>query len=282
MSQKEQMFSLKWYLSGAIAILAVHGLAAAAEPAVQTPVLKRRTISLITGGQASEITLPIGTPGTVTWSARKTTENPDGSLHLSGHVQLVLTLAQLPPMSMFSDEAIVHSEELDAGQATAVRDLQRMGITDQSLRGNPSAMAPADVVKQEQIDQANMRRLAEIVKAYGWPGNRFAGIDNAGNAFLVLQHADLASQRAYLPLLRRAVAHGEANAQELAMLEDRVLMRSGQPQLYGTQFQPVVPDQPLTLYPVQDEAHLEQRRSDLGMPPMADYIKAMQSVYGKK
>jgi hypothetical protein len=276
------MRCLKLYMGGAIAVVAVNVLAAAANPVTTVEVLKRRTISLSTGGQTSDITLPIGTPARLQWSARKTTYGPDGSVHLSGHVQLMLSLDKLPPLSMYGDEAIVRSEELDAGQAKAVRDLEQMGVTDQSLRGNPSAMTPADVVKQDEIDKANMHRLAEIINAWGWPGNRFAGIDHASNAFFVLQHADLASQHQYLPLLRRAVAQGAANAQDLAMLEDRVLVRDGKLQLYGTQFLPDVPNQPLTLCPVQDEAHLDQRRSDLGMPPMADYIKHMQTLYGKK
>jgi len=204
---------------------------------------------------------------------------PDGSVHLKGQVQLTLALDKLPPLSIFTDAATMRSEVLDAGQAQAVRDLQQMGVSDQSLRGNPGVMTAADVAKQETIDKANMHRLAAIVAAYGWPGNRFAGIALASNAFLVLQHADLASQHRYLPVLRRAVAKNDASAQDLAMLEDRVLVQDGEPQLYGTQFKPTEAGQPLALYPVQNEAGLAQRRKELGLPPMADYFDMMRSVY---
>lgn len=280
------MRSLNFCVGGMTAVVAVNVLATAAAAAAQdsattVEILKRRTIILSTAGQTSEITLPIGTPARLQWSARKTSYGSDGSVHLYGHVQLTLSLHKVNPLNIYGEEAVVRSEELDAGQVKAVHDLEQMGVSDQSLRGNPSVMSPADVMKQDKIDQANMQRLASIIKSYGWPGNRFAGIDNASNAFLVLQHADLASQHQYLPLLRQAVAKGEANAQDLAMLEDRVLVRDGKPQLYGTQFLPHVPNQPITLFPVQDEAHLHKRRSDLGMPPMADYIKSMQQLYEK-
>jgi hypothetical protein len=277
-----------FYVGGMIAAVAVNILAAAAaaaaaaqDSATTVEILKRRTILLSTAGQTSEITLPIGTPARLQWSARKTSYSPDGSVHLQGHVQLTLSLDKAQPLNIFGEEAVVRSEELDAGQVKAVRDLEQMGVSDQSLRGNPNVMSPADVVKQNEIDKSNMQRLASIIKSYGWPGNRFAGIDNASNAFLVLQHADLASQHRYLPLLRRAVAKGEANAQDLAMLEDRVLVRDGKPQLYGTQLLPHVPDQPVRPFPVQDEAYLDKRRSDLGMPPMTDYINSMQKHYEK-
>ena len=258
---------------------ALLSLQAVAEPGADTPQLKRRTIALSTGGKTSDVALPIGVPADLKWSARKTEFRPDGSIHLSGQVQLRLTLDKLPPLSLYAEEATVRSETLDAGQAQAVRDLQQMGISDQSIRGNPSAMRAADGVQQEVIDRANMQRLAAIVQQYGWPGNRFGGIELAGNAFAVLQHADRASQHRYLPLLRRAVALGDANAQELAMLEDRVLMGDGKPQLYGTQFRPFVAGQPLELYPVQDAAQLDQRRSALGMAPMADYLEVMRATY---
>jgi hypothetical protein len=286
-SHGELMHFLNLCVSGMMALVIVDGLgataaaAAAQDSATTVEILKRRTILLSTAGKTSEITLPIGTPARLQWSARKTSYSPDGSVHLQGHVQLTLSLDKVQPLNIYADEAVVRSEELDAGQMKAVRDLEQMGVSDQSLRGNPNVMSPADVVKQGEIDKANMQRLASIIKSYGWPGNRFAGIDNASNAFLVLQHADLASQHQYLPLLRRAVAKGEANAQDLAMLEDRVLVRAGKPQLYGTQFLPHVPNQPITLFPVQDEVYLDKRRSELGMPPMADYIKSMQKHYEK-
>jgi hypothetical protein len=262
---------------GLIALFPLQAMAQATD----VPVLKRRTISLSTGGTSSDITLPIGTLVDVQVKARNTVSNPDGSVQLTGQVQLTLALDKLPPLSIFADAVTMRSEVLDAGQAQAVRDLQQMGISDQSLRGNPSAMTAADVIKQENIDKANMQRLAAIIAAYGWPGNRFGGIALANNAFAVLQHADLDSQHRYLPLLRRAVEKNEAHPHDLAMLEDRVLVRDGKPQLYGTQFLPTEPGKPLALYPVQDEAGLAQRRKDLGLAPMAEYLDVLRSVYKK-
>jgi hypothetical protein len=269
------MHRLTVCMSGLLALLAVQSHAA-------EPELKRRTIAMTSGGKTSEIMVPLGVPADLAWNARKTDFLPDGSVHLSGKVQLTLALDKGAPLSLFADDVTVRSETLDAGQAEAVRDLQQMGVSDQSLRGNPAAMTKGDVRKQEEIDRANMQRLAAIIQAYGWPGNRFAGVTLASNAFLVLQHADRASQHQYLPVLRRAVEQGNASAQDLAMLEDRVLVGDGKPQLYGTQFKPVMPDQPMEMYPVQDEAHLDQRRSALGLVPMAEYTAYIHSVYQKK
>jgi hypothetical protein len=57
-------------------------------------------------------------------------------------------------------------------------------------------------------------------------------------AWLLAQHADRdpVLDRAFLEALRGALAHGEASPAHLAWLEDRVRVRTGQPQLHGTQF----------------------------------------------
>jgi uncharacterized protein DUF6624 len=91
--------------------------------------------------------------------------------------------------------------------------------------------------KQQPIDEANIKRLIEIIDKEGWPGRKFVGDKASTAAFLVLQHADYTYQKNYLPLLRKAVADGALRADSLALLEDRVLMREGKKQLYGSQLQ---------------------------------------------
>ncbi|MBK9177783.1 MAG: hypothetical protein IPM46_15915 [Flavobacteriales bacterium] len=51
----------------------------------------------------------------------------------------------------------------------------------------------------------------------------------------MIQHADARPdlQAAYLEVMRDAVAQGMAEADDLAMLEDRVAENHGQPQIYG-------------------------------------------------
>jgi hypothetical protein len=86
-----------------------------------------------------------------------------------------------------------------------------MAGPDQLYRGRSATgnLSPEEWKKQNEIDAANMKRLAEIIDAYGWPGLRFAGAASQ-TAFLVLQHADHDSQRKYLPLLRAAVKRNDA------------------------------------------------------------------------
>jgi hypothetical protein len=260
------------------AILAALACLAAPGHADDAPPPKRTTISLLAGGK--EVGGLVFVPGKgqrrVNINALKQDWAPDGSLHASGHVELSLIMENATPITLYGDELTIRSDELDAEEARALDDLKEMTVSDQSIRVNPAHLSKEDWARQQVIDKANMARLAAIIKRYGWPGMRFAGAAYAGGAFMVLQHADAASQHAYLPLVRAAVARGDVPAADLALLEDRVLKSDGKPQLYGTQFSS---EMPLKLYPVADEAHLDQRRREMGLPPMEVYLQQMRAIY---
>jgi hypothetical protein len=133
---------------------------------------------------------------------------------------------------------------------------------------------------QDAIDQRNIARLEEIVAQYGWPGKSLVGDKAAQAAFLIVQHAELAYQEKYLPILKDAVSKKEARPSEVAMLEDRVLMRQGKSQIYGTQ---LVSDASsggkLQLHPIEDEANVDRRRADVGLPPLREYLKLFGLEY---
>ena len=81
-------------------------------------------------------------------------------------------------------------------------------------------------------------------------------------AWVLAQHLDeeLALQRQCLGLLEGAVADGEADAESLAYLTDRVLVNEGKPQRYGTQGNGAVT--------AADRARVNANRKALGLPPL--------------
>lgn len=125
---------------------------------------------------------------------------------------------------------------------------------------------------QQAIDEANLKRLSQLIDMQGWPKSSVVGGKAATAAFLVVQHSDLAAQKRYLPLLREAVADKEAQSDHLALLEDRVLMGEGKKQLYGSQLQGNGKGG-WEFYPIEDEANVDQRRKAVGLPPLAEYAQ---------
>lgn len=145
-------------------------------------------------------------------------------------------------------------------------------------QGQHTVRLPDEVAAEwQRIDEDNTRWLGEVLSARGWPGRTLAGEDGAAAAWLLAQHADSdpARQRAFLDALRGAVDQGEASPAHLAYLEDRVLVSSGQPQLYGTQF--TITDGELKPCPITDPQRLDERRAQAGLEPFTDYEARMRS-----
>jgi hypothetical protein len=133
--------------------------------------------------------------------------------------------------------------------------------------------------KQEKADKRNVKRLAKIIEKYGWPARSAVGQEGSLAAFLVVQHGDLEYQKKYLPLLKEAVNKGEADRDDAAMLEDRILMREGKKQIYGTQLHYNEATKKLELWPIQDEEGVDARRASVGLEPLAKYLKQFGLEY---
>jgi hypothetical protein len=98
-------------------------------------------------------------------------------------------------------------------------------------------------------------------------------------AWAIAQHSDLdlEFQRGAVELLRDAVADGQASPGNLAHLEDRVAVASGEPQVYGTQVG-CGRNGPRPATPIIDPATVHERREEAGLDPMADYLQEMEEV----
>ncbi len=137
------------------------------------------------------------------------------------------------------------------------------------------------VARMDAIDTANIARVKAIVRRYGWPGAALVGLDGSDAAFLIVQHADYAIQKQMLPLVKKAYQQGSLPGQDYALLLDRVLMREGKPQVYGTQarrFSEWKGHEP-ALMPIEDEANVDKRRASVGLFPLAQYKKMLKEAY---
>ena len=121
-------------------------------------------------------------------------------------------------------------------------------------------------------DSTRAQRLKEIIAEHGWPTWELVGVDGGTAAWVVAQHADFDRefQAEVVELMRAAVDAGEADPIELAYLEDRVLVNTGEPQRWGTQVR-CRDGVPAPATPIVDEATVDDRRTELGLEPLADY-----------
>lgn len=111
--------------------------------------------------------------------------------------------------------------------------------------------------------------LKEVIQKYGWPSSKIVGKVGEQYAWLITQHSDdLKFQEKCLILLKRLPSTIERKG-HIAYLIDRILVKKGSKQIYGTQFAIGKP------YPIKDEKHLEARRKEAGLESFGEYCKVM-------
>lgn len=182
---------------------------------------------------------------------------------------------------------LARAETLDAArQARIDQPLRQALLTrvdkDQAVRQKAidEGNTPASWHQTVAVDQDNTAWLKTMVAKKGWPTRSSVGEDGAKAAFLIAQHATLdpAFQEQILALMQSALAQKEADPSDVAMLQDRVLLHQGKPQLYGTQFK-TEPDGTMVLDRTQDIDGLDARRATMGLPPIAEYKASLSEVY---
>lgn len=129
----------------------------------------------------------------------------------------------------------------------------------------------------EKVDIENTEFLKKTCEKHGWPGKSLVGEEAAAAAWLLAQHADRDPdfQVKCLELLKGAFAKGDASGIQLAYLTDRVLLKQGKKQIYGTQFFGTGRDAKPA--PIEDETNVNKRRKDVGLDTLEEYTETIRS-----
>ncbi len=122
-------------------------------------------------------------------------------------------------------------------------------------------------------DSLNVIEVTKIIEERGWVGKSVIGSEANMTLWLVIQHAPLDLQQKYLPLLKESVMKGESSGSHLALLEDRILVRNGKPQTYGSQIKRDEATGKQYVYDVREPEYVNQRRKEVGLGPIEDYAK---------
>jgi len=124
----------------------------------------------------------------------------------------------------------------------------------------------------ERLSAENVQALLAMVPAEGWFSTTVYGEEAATGAFLVVQHADTALQKRFLPAIEAMADRGEASKSYYALMYDRIAVAEGRLQRYGTQMQCV--EGFMRPFPTEDPDQLEARRAPMGFrwPDYAGYL----------
>jgi len=136
------------------------------------------------------------------------------------------------------------------------------------------------LARMRSVDALNYRRIRGVIDEYGFPTITMVGGDGSAAAFLLVQHQaeHPEFQQFVLDIMGPLAKRGEVGREGYALLLDRVLvMGQHKPQRYGTQFTQA--GGTMQMEPVEDAEHLDERRADMDMMPIAAYRCVLAQMY---
>jgi len=164
------------------------------------------------------------------------------------------------------------------------KELLEREAQDQEAQRAAIAAGGGDAWKQTNpVKEKNAAWLKTVIATKGWPLASRVGRDGAKAVWVLVQHADHdpVFQAEAVSLMEKAARNGEADAADLALLTDRVLLAQGKPQRYGSQFKETA-DGVMELQPTEDMKILDALRHEMGLQPLAEYKAMLSELYGKQ
>lgn len=152
--------------------------------------------------------------------------------------------------------------------------------TDQDIRfkliklqqeGKMNSDATKELVQHMKTqDSVNLDQVESILQN-GWPDD----LNMQGNQtiFLVIQHADLQTQKKYLPVIEKAMQDNKTFPANLALLKDRMALREGKKQIYGSQIFIDSNTGKKYVQPLQNPEEVDKLRAEVGLPSMETYLQ---------
>ena len=152
-----------------------------------------------------------------------------------------------------------------------------------SLDGDELVGYSSEMNRKDSLNQAI---VFGILDKDGWPSNLS---DKANQAiWIVINHSDLTSREKYIGLVKAKAEEGILEKSEYAMLNDRILMEQGKPQIYGTQIKmsATVVGEDLTmqfyLWPVENPLSLDSLRATVGLTTIDEYLETSSASVGQE
>ncbi|NQZ78078.1 MAG: hypothetical protein HRT61_18535 [Ekhidna sp.] len=128
------------------------------------------------------------------------------------------------------------------------------------------------VSAMKTTDTDNLARVIQILEEHGWLGPQIVGKAGNNALFHIIQHAELTIQLKYLPMMRDAVAKDNAYPHQLALLEDRINVRQGKKQTFGSQIGRNPHTGEYYVEPIRDPERVNEFRKSVGLPSLETYL----------
>ena len=143
--------------------------------------------------------------------------------------------------------------------------LDTIHFLDQEMRRNGNSI-------DYEIEHQCLNKVISIINECGMPTLNEVNEQQMTTIWLIFQHTHHNIMKKYFPLLLKSAKNGDLKMAHIALMLDRILMNEGKPQQYGSQVQAGCKSK-WELYNLAKPEMVNQRRSEMGLGPLEDYLK---------
>lgn len=132
--------------------------------------------------------------------------------------------------------------------------------------------------KRKNLSRNNVLKLCEIYGRYGWLTEEVLGKDGLGASTFIIQNAkDANLQAEWIPILLQAAKQKEIKKDSIASMIDKIRVKSGKPQIFGTQIS--IRTDAGYLIPLLDSANVDKWRGEYDLNSLNSYLREVESHY---
>lgn len=129
------------------------------------------------------------------------------------------------------------------------------------------------------IQERNQQELVKLLEEKGWPRVADVGPEAAMAVYLTVMHSNDGLQKKYLADIKKVCEAKELPWERYAMIYDRSLYNEKRPQKYGTHTWYNEKTKSEELYTLENTAKVDEWRKEIGLEPIATYLKRFNINY---
>ena len=150
---------------------------------------------------------------------------------------------------------------------------KKVQILSEVLESDQRIRKSNDFIKFAKEDHRNQELVISIIEKCGMPTLKEVGQRQMDAIWLGLQHTTKEVRKKYFPQIEKALQNGDLSKQQYALMKDRILMDEGKPQIYGSQIENG------KLYKLENPETVNERRKEMGMESIEDYLKRFNLTF---
>ncbi|WP_375581025.1 DUF6624 domain-containing protein [Marivirga tractuosa] len=188
---------------------------------------------------------------------------------MRNHLVLILSIFFIVSIPSYSQN------QSDSDFKEEVKTIEKLTIKSLKLRQqvNPESEDQELIKEMNILDSTLLHKVTLFLNEYGWKSKKEIGeLANMG-LILAIQHSSKEEMESFKEIIEKAYQEDKIEKSSYALYVDRLKVRNGLPQIYGTQYYYDEKSASLRFNEIEDFENVNKRRRKVGLSKIEKYAK---------